>query len=376
MTATPTPIRECDQALDYLYSMLEGDDKARFEQHLATCARCQAELASFGSVRKVAQEALATVEPSERLTGALHQQLLHAAAQRKPRGRVIPFLRRVVSHPGYAAAAAFLLVGGAVGVQWTRGRLLMPTPAAESAPAAPAPAATPPVEAKPETAKADEVKAEGKQGGAPNDGEGLTAPSGNVVLAEKNKEKSLPVVMADPAKHAAAFKGKKEDAASLDRDAWDKAQPGRAARDDAEPRATAAQLKKTRGGDSLDGSLAGLGEGRARGRCAVDFVEVRRRQRRRRWRLSLVADAGEAGARTGDAPSASAGGRADATAGRAGDQGARTEGDEREQRAAGRRAREHRAPASFRAGRRRSGGGAARAAGAEHRARLREQRSE
>jgi anti-sigma factor RsiW len=140
MTATPTPIRECDQALDYLYSMLEGEAKARFEQHLATCARCKEELSAFGSVRKVAQEALASVEPAERLTGPLHQQLMHAAAQRKPRGKVIPFLRRVVSHPGYAAAAAFLLVGGAVGVQWSRGQLKMAPVASESTAVAPAPA--------------------------------------------------------------------------------------------------------------------------------------------------------------------------------------------------------------------------------------------
>ena len=251
MTATPTPIRECDQALDYLYSMLEGDDKARFEQHLATCARCQGELASFGSVRKVAQEALATVEPTERLTGALHQQLLHAAAQRKPRGKVLPFLRRVVSHPGYAAAAAFLLVGGAVGVEWTRGRLLMTPPATQSAPAAPA--ATP-VEAKPEVAKADEHE-EQKKPGAVGDGEGLIAPSGTV--AGKNKDKSLPVVMAEPAKHAAPAVPKKESAAGFDRDEWAKAR-GPVAGDVAEKRAITAQLKKGRAADNLDDALAGL----------------------------------------------------------------------------------------------------------------------
>jgi hypothetical protein len=151
MTAAATPIRECDQALDYLYAMLEGEAKTRFEAHLATCPRCQEELAAFGKVRVAAQSAMPAVEPSERLAGPLHAQLMHAASQRKPRGKVLPFLRRVVSHPGYAAAAALVLVGGAVGLQWSRGRLLMPTAqqAAESAPAAAATPAVQPAKAQP-----------------------------------------------------------------------------------------------------------------------------------------------------------------------------------------------------------------------------------
>jgi hypothetical protein len=144
MSAAPTPIRECDAALDYLYGLLEGDAKARFETHLVTCARCQEELSSFGKVRAIAKAALPPVEPSERLTGPLHAQLLHAAAQRKPKGKVLPFMRRVFRHPAYAAAAGILIIGGAVGIEWSRGKLLPQTQAlvAEDAPA-PTPAPTP-----------------------------------------------------------------------------------------------------------------------------------------------------------------------------------------------------------------------------------------
>ena len=104
--------------------MLEGDAKVRFEAHLATCPRCQEELVAFGKVRTIAKAALEPVEPTERLTGPLHAQLLHAAAQRKPRGQVVPFMRRVFRHPAYAAAAGLLLIGGAVGVEWSRGKLV------------------------------------------------------------------------------------------------------------------------------------------------------------------------------------------------------------------------------------------------------------
>jgi hypothetical protein len=178
MSATPTPIRECDAALDYLYGLLEGEAKARFETHLATCARCQEELAAFGKVRAIAKAALPPVEPSERLTGALHAQLLHAAAQRKPKGKVLPFMRRVFRHPAYAAAAGILIIGGAVGLEWSRGKLLPPThavvandsttvtAAATQATPTAAPVPVVPAESAPTkeltTVKADEDKAPAK----------------------------------------------------------------------------------------------------------------------------------------------------------------------------------------------------------------------
>ena len=130
---TPT-IDMLDQALDYLYGLLDGEEKARFETHLAGCPRCQAELEANGRVRQAAKSVMPPVEPTERLTGALHAQLMHEAGKREPRGKVLPFVRRIVRHPGYAAAAGLFIIGGAVGVQWSRGKLMMPVAQHATAP--------------------------------------------------------------------------------------------------------------------------------------------------------------------------------------------------------------------------------------------------
>jgi Putative zinc-finger len=124
----------CDKVLDYAYGELAKAEAAEFEQHLKDCARCQAELALVQRVRSAVKTVLPLVEPPQAATGGLHAQLLHAAALRRPvqRGKVLAFARRVVSHPGYAAAAALLIVGGAVGLQFARGGLQMAAPPAPS----------------------------------------------------------------------------------------------------------------------------------------------------------------------------------------------------------------------------------------------------
>jgi hypothetical protein len=77
-------------------------------------------------VRGAVKEVLPLVEPPSAVTGAMHAQLLHAAAQRRPeRGRVISLFRSIASHPGYAAAASVLVIGGAVTWQLSRGTLLV-----------------------------------------------------------------------------------------------------------------------------------------------------------------------------------------------------------------------------------------------------------
>jgi hypothetical protein len=142
--------RTCDALLDYLYGELEGAGRAAFEAHLPGCARCQADVASFGKVRGAVKEVLPAVEPPPSTTGALHAQLMHAAASARPsRGKVLPLIRRVVSHPGYAAAASLLVIGGAVTWQLSRGalfrdasKMMAPEPAGQpsvgGAPTAPA----------------------------------------------------------------------------------------------------------------------------------------------------------------------------------------------------------------------------------------------
>ena len=182
----------CESALDYLYGMLSGPQKTAFEAHLATCARCHAELESFGRVRTVAKSVLPAVEPTERLSGALHAQLMHAATQQAQQnksrgGKVLPFIRRFVSHPGYAAAAGILLVGGVVGWQMTHGNLMMPAKQAEApavTAAAPAPedSVAQPVTTPTTVAAADPASAPAadKAGGA-----AATAEPMPVVPAEK-----------------------------------------------------------------------------------------------------------------------------------------------------------------------------------------------
>ena len=104
-TASASP---CDQALDYAYGELAPEQAAALEQHLAGCAKCQAEVAMVKRVRSVVAAALPPVDPPAVTTGALHQQLLHAAAQRRPAkgGKILQFARRMVAHPGYEIGRA------------------------------------------------------------------------------------------------------------------------------------------------------------------------------------------------------------------------------------------------------------------------------
>jgi len=117
----------CELVLDYVYGELDEDKKRVFEEHLPACARCQQEVASFGRVRTAAKAMMPAVEPPPSLGGALHAQLMHAAAQRKPRrGILLSFPRKIVEHPALSAAAMFVLVGGAIAINWSHGKLAMP----------------------------------------------------------------------------------------------------------------------------------------------------------------------------------------------------------------------------------------------------------
>ena len=161
---TPSP---CEQLLDYVYGELDDAGKRGFEEHLGGCARCQTEVASLGRVRLASTRMLPSVEPTPQLTGALHAQLMHAAAQRRPRrGVLLGFPRRIAEHPAWAAAAMFAVVGGAIAINWSRDKMTMPaaTERAEAPPpveAAPASAALPP-----EAVVAKSEQAKGKAGAA------------------------------------------------------------------------------------------------------------------------------------------------------------------------------------------------------------------
>ncbi|HEX9104812.1 MAG TPA: zf-HC2 domain-containing protein, partial [Polyangia bacterium] len=165
----------CELVLDYVYGELDEARKRTFEEHLPACARCQQEVASLGRVRTAVKRVMPAVEPTAPLGGALHAQLMHAAAQRKPRrGVLLAFPRKIVEHPALSAAAMFVLVGGAIAINWSRGKLAMPaaeqaevdTPKPTEAPRPPEVAtATPAAEPMPaskakELERADNAKAE------------------------------------------------------------------------------------------------------------------------------------------------------------------------------------------------------------------------
>jgi anti-sigma factor RsiW len=150
-TENTTAQSECDRLLDYVYGELEGNALEQFKAHLDGCEKCKRELAGLERVRGAVRAAIAPIEPPVDKMSALHAQLMHAAAQARPRrsktGKVLMFARRVATHPGYAAAAMLALVGGAVGMMWTMGRLEMPAEKVASAPvaaSAPKPAAAAP----------------------------------------------------------------------------------------------------------------------------------------------------------------------------------------------------------------------------------------
>lgn len=140
----------CEQLLDYVYGELDEAGKRAFEEHLAGCARCQADVKSFGKVRVATKRLMPAVEPTGQLGGALHAQLMHAAAQHKPRrGVLLAFPRKIVEHPAWAAAAMFAIVGSAVALNWSRGKLAMPMAEKAEAPATATPTASPTVPAAP-----------------------------------------------------------------------------------------------------------------------------------------------------------------------------------------------------------------------------------
>jgi hypothetical protein len=161
-TTEHTPSGPCDKLLDYVYGELSAAESEEFKAHLPTCARCQAELAGFQRVRSAVKAAIPVVDPPVAATqGALHAQLLHAAAQRKPPGgKLLTFARKtrkVILSPGFAVAATFLVVGGFITVNMKSGKLEMPAPPATAPVTAPTPAPAAPAAAADEAEKIAEA---------------------------------------------------------------------------------------------------------------------------------------------------------------------------------------------------------------------------
>lgn len=121
--------------IDWLYGELDESQEAPFDDHVATCARCRAELDSLKETRDAMRDL-----PEEDPPPALSAILLHEAAKRAPapaRGRaaravavdsrpgifewLAGLLRPLVQHPAAAAVATLVLVAGVAGSLYLRG---------------------------------------------------------------------------------------------------------------------------------------------------------------------------------------------------------------------------------------------------------------
>lgn len=165
-----------EQLIDYLYDELDPAAEKAIAEHVEGCARCQGELAAYGRVRKAAR-AMPVEEPAPSLMASLMEAAAAhhsgAGATVAPRLSIVPPLapepapegaratapssahaapaaargpRRWYRHPGFAAAASFLVVGAGTAYFLTvqPSAVYAPPPSVEVA-AAPAPAhAAPP----------------------------------------------------------------------------------------------------------------------------------------------------------------------------------------------------------------------------------------
>ena len=109
MSTNETDIHELAAA--YALDALDGDDKAAFERHLASCEQCAAELAAF---RETAATLAYAVEAPAPPPPHLRTRILEAARAERP--NVIP-LRRRWAMPALATTAAVAAVAAlALGV--------------------------------------------------------------------------------------------------------------------------------------------------------------------------------------------------------------------------------------------------------------------
>lgn len=109
--------------MEYLYRELDTSKTDAFKQHVDGCKRCTSELASLQATRQ-ALRALPELEPGPDITS----RLLAEASRRTPAVTAVgegeekgflawiaAWLRPVMLHPGFAAAAALVLIGGVAG---------------------------------------------------------------------------------------------------------------------------------------------------------------------------------------------------------------------------------------------------------------------
>lgn len=160
--------------MDWLYQELEASQSGPFDDHLARCTRCQAEIEGLKRTRAALRD-LPQVEPPASIT----QILLHEAARKAPaataaepggsgRRGVLAWLgdlfTPIARHPAATAIATLVVVAGVAGTIYLKGGHEVAQPQADSA--APPPAETP--------AESTAVPGSGLMLGF-DDGDGITA---------------------------------------------------------------------------------------------------------------------------------------------------------------------------------------------------------
>jgi anti-sigma factor RsiW len=112
MSEIPKDHRMEDLVL-YQENLLEPDERRELEEHLRTCAECQATLAKVRRTLPLLHEALQAKElPAEELWRRAQAEV--AAKRTRPLAKVLPFRRAKLAVAGFVAAAA---VAAAIAVQ-------------------------------------------------------------------------------------------------------------------------------------------------------------------------------------------------------------------------------------------------------------------
>ena len=103
-----------DLTAGYALDALDPGERARYEEHLATCERCREELQDFWQVAGALGRAAGGPAPP----AALRERILEQARDERP--NVVPLRRRVAAPVLASAAAVAAVVAVALGV-WSLG---------------------------------------------------------------------------------------------------------------------------------------------------------------------------------------------------------------------------------------------------------------
>ncbi len=118
MTHNEAKNQECGhtgQILDFVYDELPVSVKGAFESHLATCEACSGEVSSLVSTSMAVKEWRAEAfEPLAKLRFSI-------PTERRPKIGAFAIILSIFRQPIYAAAAATLLLGSAIGLYFLLG---------------------------------------------------------------------------------------------------------------------------------------------------------------------------------------------------------------------------------------------------------------